>query len=172
MQEPTHRLVPNTDPQEHVVTAVVLGLTSTACLQLPVSIAMLGRTLAHVSTDMVRMNQTTCLKLHIAITPQPVATATVRMNPTKIMMLHDSQPEDPESDKEEKQEEGDSEFVLDDEGNKIFAYEMRMSKRVKINMELLKTLDLLKFVLQKAPSPIKKIKKGRKLRSNLLLLEK
>jgi hypothetical protein len=141
MQEPTNRLVPNTDPQENVATAVVLGLTPTACLQLPVSIAMPGRTLEHVSTVMVRMNPTTCLQLPVSITTQPLATATVRISPTKIMMLHHNQPEGPESDKEEKQEEGDSEFVLDDEGNKIFAYEMRMSKRVKINMELLKTLD-------------------------------
>jgi hypothetical protein len=81
------------------------------------------------------------------------------MTPSEIMMLHDNQSEDPGSDKEEKQEEEDNEFVFDDDGNKIFAYEMAMNKRVKSNMERLKTLDLLKFVPQKAPSPTKKIQK-------------
>jgi hypothetical protein len=53
---------------------------------------------------------------------------------------------DPESDKEEKKEEEYSEFVLGDEGYNIFAYEITLNKRVKSNMERLKTLELLKCV--------------------------
>jgi hypothetical protein len=57
---------------------------------------------------------------------------------------------------------------LDADGNKIFAYEMAMNKRVKSNMERLKRLDLLKFVPEKAPSPKKdnKRKKEEKYEAN------
>jgi hypothetical protein len=92
MQEPTNRLVPNTDPQEHVAAAVVLGLTPTACLQLHVATAMPGRTLERVSTSTVCLTPTTCLQLHVAITTQPLATATVQMTPAEMMMLHDYRP--------------------------------------------------------------------------------
>jgi hypothetical protein len=160
MQEPANRLVQNTDPQEYVAAALVSGMTPTACLQLPVATDIPGRTQEYVSTSTVRLMPTTCLQLPVTITTQPLATSTV--TPTKIVMLHDNQPEDPVSDKDEKQEEEDSEFVLDADGNTIFAYEMAMNKRVKSNMERLKRLDLLKFVPEKAPSPKKTIKEKRK----------
>jgi hypothetical protein len=73
-----------------------------------------------------------------------------------------NQPEDPGSDKDEKQEEEDSQFVLDADGNTIFAYEMAMNKRVKSNMDRLKRLDILKCVPQKGPSPTNTLKKRKK----------
>jgi hypothetical protein len=154
MQEPANRLVQNTDPQEHVAAALVSGLTLTACLQLHVATAMPGITQEDVSTSTVPLMPTTCLQLPVTITTQPLATSTV--TPTEIMMLDDNQPEDPGSDKDEKQEEEDSEFVLDAYGKNIFAYEMEMNKRVKSNLERSKRLDLLKFVPQKVPSLTKK----------------
>jgi hypothetical protein len=110
MQEPANRLVQNTDPQEHVAAALISGMTPTACLQLPVATAMPGRTQEDVSTSTVRLMPTTCLQLPVTITTQPLATSTV--TPTKIVMLHDNQPEDPVSDKDEKQEEEDSGFWM------------------------------------------------------------
>jgi hypothetical protein len=103
MQETANRLVQNTDPQEHVAAALVSGMTPTAFLQLPVATAILGRTQENVSTSEVRLMPTTCLQLPVTVTTKPIATSTV--TPTEIMMLHDNQPEDPGSDKDEKQEE-------------------------------------------------------------------
>jgi hypothetical protein len=160
IKEPANRSVQNTDPQEHVAAALVSGMTPTACLHLPVATAMPGRTQEDVSTYTVRLMPTTCLQLPVTITAQPLSTSTV--TPTEIMMLHDNPPEDPVSDKDEKQGEEDSELVLDANGNNIFAYEMAMNKRVKSNMEHLKRLDVLKFVPRKAPSTKKTIKKGKK----------